>query len=204
MTSKVVPVVVACIFGIFILDQRSVADDSPLKPSLGLAVGPEFSTWRESDQSGATLLRESGPRVTLSLSLDNADRTSSGVIYNILLHGYIGDEHYDGQTQTGVPVTSDTGYIGEATEITGGYRFKDVLPIISVDLTAALGADIWRRRISDTTTDAGQPVSGSEENYRILLRKIGSWIVSCVWQLDPLCAVRRQAPVPYTSRGLID
>ncbi len=173
MTSKAVPVVVACIFGIFIFNQRSVADDSPLKPSLGLALGGEYSTWRESDQSGTTLLRESGPRGTLSLFLDNTDRIPSGIIYNFLLHGYLGDEHYDGQTQTGIPITSNTNYFGGAAEITGGYRFKDLLPSISVDLTAALGTDIWRRRISDTHTDAGIYVSGSEENYRILYARLG-------------------------------
>ncbi len=178
MTSKVLPVAAACVLSIFMLDQQSIANDSGLKPTLGVGVGGEYFTWREADQSGATLLRETGPRGTLYLTWDNIDRGSSGFVYDLLLHGYIGDEKYDGHTQTGIPIKSNTDYLGGAGEISGGYRFKDLLPLnflpsISVDLAAALGMDIWRRRISSTYTDMGTPVSGSEENYRIPYARLG-------------------------------
>lgn len=173
MTKNVVPVAVACVLTVFVLDQRSLADDSPLKPAFAVGIGGEYSTWRETDQSGGTLLRESGPRGTLAVSLDNVNRSVSGLVYNLSAHGYVGNENYDGQTQSGIPITSNTGYIGGVAELAGGYRFMDVFPEYSVDLTAALGVDKWRRKISDTQTDTGTFVSGSEENYRIFYGRLG-------------------------------
>jgi hypothetical protein len=173
MIKNVVPVAVACVFGVLVFDQPSFADDSPLKPVFGVGIGGEYSTWREADQSGGTLLRESGPRGTLSVSLDNLARGVSGFVYNLSAGAYVGNENYDGQTQSGIPITSNTGYLGGMAEVTGGYRFTNVLPAYSVDLTAALGADKWRRKISDTHTDTGTFVSGSEENYRIFYGRLG-------------------------------
>lgn len=198
MTKHVVPVVFACIVSVFISDQPSFADDSPLKPVFGFGVGGEYSTWRETDQSGGTLLRESGPRGTLSASLDNLDRDSSGVVYDIGARFYDGNENYDGQTQTGIPITSNTGYVGGVAELGGGYRFTNVLPTYSVDLAAALGADKWRRKISDTSTSSGTFVSGSEENYRIFYARLGLGIhhVNDGWSHY----VRLGAKRPFSTR----
>jgi len=173
MTSKVVPVAVACIFGVCMFKQQAIAADSQLKPAIGVRAGSEYSTWREADQSGGTLLRESGPRGIFSLSLDNLNRGTAGLVYNLTANGYIGDEHYEGQTQTGIPITSNTGYLGGTAEIAGGYRFEDVMPAFDIDLMAAMGVDKWRRKISDTHTDTGVFVSGSEENYRIFYARLG-------------------------------
>lgn len=154
---------------------QASAEGRPLAPGIGVHMGVEYYTWEEFDGSGSRLLSESGPRGTLSLSIGNANRRTPGFVYRIDGRGYYGDISYDGKTQPApsVKVQSDTRYIGGQAEFTGGYRFVDVLPATSLDVLASGGLSKWQRKIFDTQTAGGTPVSGSTENYRVFYVKAG-------------------------------
>lgn len=173
---------VRLIAGIFVVailllwhSPKALAEGRPLAPGIGVHMGVEYYTWEEFDGSGSRLLSESGPRGTLSLSIGNANRRTPGFVYRIDGRGYYGDISYDGNTQPApsVPVKSDTRYIGGQAELTGGYRFVDVLPATSLDLLASGGLSKWQRKIFDTQTAGGTPVSGSAEDYRVFYVKAG-------------------------------
>jgi hypothetical protein len=172
MTSRIITAVIIGVLGAFLHVQRTAADESPLKPGIGVGVGADYFTWREVDNSG-TRLRESGPRGVLSLSVDNLDRGISGPIYDVTAQGYGGYVYYDGETQSRIPITSHTRYLGGGGEVGAGYRFKDVFNAYSLDLLGAIGVDKWRRAIADTQTGTGAFVRGAEEDYRIVYARMG-------------------------------
>lgn len=173
MTSRVAATAVIMGVALFAHSPGAAAKGGSLAPGIGINLGVEYYAWEEFDQSGTSLLRESGPRGSLSLSIDNVTRPDAGIVYRVYGHGYYGDVNYDGQTQFSVPVTSNTRYIGGGVEADGGYRFANVFDTYSFDVTGAAGVDAWQRRIADAQTATGDFVNGSTEDYRIVYVKLG-------------------------------
>ena len=73
--------------------------------SLDLYLSPKYFLWKEFDASGDRLLKESGPLLGLGLRDDLGFFTGEAEIYG-------GTVRYDGQTQAGDPVETDTNYVG--------------------------------------------------------------------------------------------
>lgn len=179
MTPRSISVIPAGIFLSLLLIPGLCAAGGPLTPSINVSAGVEYYTWEEFDLAGNSLLRETGPRATFSLSADGTDRTSPGPVYEangcFYTTDLFGNVDYSGHTQPpqSTPISSNTHYIGGGVEGTGGYRFKDVFAGFSVDALASLGWDGWEREISDTQTGTGGLVNGSTEDYQVLYTRLG-------------------------------
>ncbi len=176
MSSRLIAVAFAFISLFSFYAPEALAERVHLAPSIGVHIGAEYYSWEEFDQSGSRLLRESGPREMLAFSFGNLNRRTSGLVFRWKGRGYYGDVSYNGQTQPApsVPVRSDTEYWGGQTELTGGYRFKNVFSTYSLDLLASGGVNGWRRTIANARTSTGTFVNGSTEDYRVFYFKAGA------------------------------
>jgi hypothetical protein len=129
----------------------------------------EYFNWKEFS-GGERLLEESGP-------LGGVGAAASIDLYNkaLILKGkadiFGGLINYDGQTQGGTPITTDTDYIGSRLEADAGWRIN--FERASLEPFAGLGYKWWRRHIQDTTTPSGQPVSGYPEIWQTVYVKAG-------------------------------
>ncbi len=136
----------------------------------GLDVGAERFIWQEYDRQGKRLLKESGPRATVAGTVDTLTQPDRNVVYSGQAKVYFGKVYYDGQTQAGVPITSDVYYDGVIAEVLAGYRLSEAP---GINLLLGLGADKWSREIKDTQTANGAPVAGYTERYTIFYSKLG-------------------------------
>jgi hypothetical protein len=130
----------------------------------------ESFTWQEFDDSDARLVKESGPLFGIGLAYshefeDKLTLTQKGEIF-------IGSVDYDGQTQTGEPVTSNVGYFGLTLEGDLGRKFK-VSRSISLEPFGGLGLRWWLRDIKDGTTSTGATAYGYTEGWSTFYGRLG-------------------------------
>jgi len=112
----------------------------------------ESFTWKEYDDRGSQLLKESGliSGIGSSVRSDIADSLvlrAKGELFG-------GTVNYDGQTQTGTPAETDTDYVGLKIEGNLGWKFM-VAEKSSLEPFAGLGYRWWQRDIRDTLYAAG-------------------------------------------------
>lgn len=129
-------------------------------------------TWREFDDSGSQLLRESGLLV------------GAGVIFTLREEGsrrratlkgdvFGGQVDYVGQVNiTHVPVTSDSVYFGFQGQGDMGWGIRtgertELIPF------GGAGVRWWVRSIDDSTDALGNPVSGTEEFWSSYYLRLG-------------------------------
>lgn len=132
--------------------------------------GLEQFVWKEFDTDGSQLLKESGPRYVFTYQYQSERQDQ--MTYDFLADIYLGNVDYDGQTQTGIPVTSISEYVGVRAEALVGYHFLDGASS-TLALIGGLGVDTWSRNLRDTFTSSGTPVSGYKENYFMIYAKLG-------------------------------
>lgn len=140
------------------------------KPQASIQLSAQSFTWKEFDSAGRQLLEERGPRFFVGATFDNSRRQGPGMLYSVNGKIYLGNVDYDGQTQSGIPATTDVNYFGLNIEAQGGYRFGRR---IGADVFGGLGIDNWRRSIADGRTASGTTVFGYDEDYMILYGKAG-------------------------------
>lgn len=140
------------------------------KPEASVQFGLQNFSWSEYDSTGAKLLKENGTRFAIGAALDNFQHVGSGPLYSVNGKIYLGVVDYDGQTQSGLPVTTDVSYFGLNIEAQGGYRFGQR---IGLDIFGGLGADRWQRSIANGTASNGTTASGYDEYYTIVYGKAG-------------------------------
>ena len=130
----------------------------------------ESFTWREFDDSGAQLVRESGPLFGIGLAYSHEFEnklklTPKGEFF-------FGSVDYDGQTQTGEPVTSTVGYFGLTLEGDLGRKFK-VSQSFSLEPFGGLGLRWWLRDIKNGKTSTGATASGYTEGWTTFYGRLG-------------------------------
>lgn len=136
-------------------------------PSVNLGV--EYFLWSE-EISSQRVLRETGPRLTFGIAVDNLMDRNLVSTFAAEIRGYTGDIDYDGRTQSGIPVESDVDYSG----ISGEFMLANRMAHGSnTSAQLALGFDAWSREIKDTTLADGSPVYGYQEDYLIVYAKLG-------------------------------
>lgn len=133
-----------------------------------VTFGSEYFFWREYDGS-SKLLEERGPRFFVGLDAENAQ--ASDWVYGLRGRLYTGRVNYDGQTQAGVPHTTDTDYSGWSAEFDFTRRFISAQPTKADywGLKLALGYDSWLRNIRDRGS-----VYGYEERYDVGYGRLGA------------------------------
>ncbi len=120
-------------------------------------------TWKEFT-NGSELLEESGPIYALGglATLENNSLTFRG-------RGefFAGSITYDGQTQAGTPVETDTDYVGIKLEGDAGWkkRFEDKA---SIEPFAGIGFRVWNRDIQSTDN-----ATGVEEKWTSIYARLG-------------------------------
>lgn len=130
----------------------------------------ESFVWKEFD--GTTqLLKESGPLYGVGFTYhgDIGDE-SSALTLSPRIEIFGGSVDYDGQTQDGVPVSSDTGYFGFKLEFDIGGRFGTGF---AIEPFVGLGIRDWWRDIDDSVDITGRPVSGYTENWDMIYGRLG-------------------------------
>ena len=130
----------------------------------GFWVAPfsEYFVWKEYDDHGKMLLKESGLRGGISLSIEDIEE-----IFNIQLFNYFetvlygGVVNYDGQTWGGTPLKSDVSYLGLRVETgLGIYKSYRIIPYLGI------GTEAW---IRDLTRVPG----GYKELWDLIFYKLG-------------------------------
>ncbi|MBI5179479.1 MAG: hypothetical protein HZA04_09520 [Nitrospinae bacterium] len=149
------------------------AFSAPADAEISLNLGRENFTW--SEYSGGTrLLEENGPRYFFSFGyLQDGDE---GALFGYRGKVYGGEVGYDGQTQSGVPVSTTTGYSGMLNEFELRYRLPGGVfkGSYSLDAVAGFGLDFWRREIKGTYVAAvNEFAAGYVEEYLIGFARLG-------------------------------
>ena len=125
----------------------------------------ENFTWKEFDDSGSQLLEESGPIYGIGFSASSEYANSLTAIFKVEL--FNGSIDYDGQTQAGTPVKTDTDYQGFKLEGDIGNKFIKAEKS-SLEAFAGLGYRWWLRDIK-STSDA----IGYEEEWWSIYARLG-------------------------------
>ena len=107
----------------------------------------ESFTWTENSESGTKLLEETGPLYALGSSA--RWDINKLVTLGIRAEQFVGTVDYDGQTQDGEPVETDTGYLGFLLEGDMGYKFA-VREKGCFELFAGPGYKWWERNLKST------------------------------------------------------
>ncbi|MBI5419683.1 MAG: hypothetical protein HZA60_06320 [Deltaproteobacteria bacterium] len=122
----------------------------------------ESFKWKEFDDGGNRLLKESGPRYGVGYS---GSLIRDRAFFRPRAEYFRGTVDYDGQTQSGTPVQTDTGYWGLKIEGDAG----GIIPLanwISVEPFGGLGYSYWVRDIKST----GQAIGYKEYWDSVYLR----------------------------------
>lgn len=129
----------------------------------------ESFTWKEFS-GNETLLEESGPRYGLGFSGNVGRKESQPHAFHYKVEGYFGYIDYDGQTQEGTPVTTDTRYFGMKTELGLGSKIYIGESGFSFEHIASLGYRWWLRDITDASSGVGL---GYEEFWQSYYGRLG-------------------------------
>lgn len=127
-------------------------------------------TWKEFGDDGARLLRESGPLFGVGFAYGNETDDHFTLMPAIELFG--GTVDYDGQTQTGTPVSTTVGYFGVNSKFDLGRRFRPSQSIF-LEPFAGIGYRTWSRDIHTSTTSTGTPVAGYREGWNVWNARLG-------------------------------
>jgi hypothetical protein len=134
---------------------------------LRVTFGSEYFTWREYD-GASKLLEETGLRHFVGLAAESGPQADWA--YGLRSRLYLGQVAYDGQTQSGVPHTTRTDYLGWTAELDFTHRFlaASAEPYVW-GITVSLGYDSWLRSLHDKGD-----VYGYDERYDVGYGRLGA------------------------------
>jgi hypothetical protein len=200
------------IIGVFLLVMLATSHAESVGPdsqrgewNLLLAPALKDFSYKELDTSGDLLDREDGvaPGVILGLSREWRD-----LFFAVDFSYYGGDVDYDGQTQSGIPITtqtnaqfSDVSFRAERRQRTATGR--------AYGTYVGLGYHEWVRDIESTRTTGGAFVQGLLETYTWWTAELGARISlyqagAGRWQLDARFLYTLDPSVEVDSHGLFD
>lgn len=148
-----------------------------------ISAGTESFNWKEYDSSGIRLLKEDGLRHFVAFDANNTidsywDSDFSGRLYS-------GTVDYDGQTQSGIKVATDTDYDGFQLE--AGFRYYPVSQNrVSLNqgrggIRMAVGVDVWRRKLNDARLSDGSVILGYTEEYTTTYGRLAAYYGGGGW-----------------------
>jgi hypothetical protein len=132
-----------------------------------LSLGIDSYTWREIDDDGARLLRESGPLFALIFNYER--EYPNHVTLRPAAEIFGGSVDYDGQACDRItlicePARSKTDYFGVKLEGDLGGKIRAANGF-SIEPFAGLGLRVWARSLQDGSTASGLPTSGYWEKW---------------------------------------
>ena len=162
--SSLLVVVCVLVFGISDVHAFTLGD-------LDVYALAESFTWREFDDAGGQLLKESGPRFGVGVAFTREFANHLTLKPRIELNS--GSVDYDGQTQSGVPVTTTTNYFGIKLEMDLAGRIRPSQGFV-LEPFAGIGIRAWSRDIKDGTAADGSLAIGYTENWTTFYGRLGS------------------------------
>jgi hypothetical protein len=130
----------------------------------------ESFTWREFNDAGGQLLKESGPRYGVGFAYAHEFPNHLTLKPRIELNG--GSVDYDGQNQVGVPVTTTTNYFGVKFEFDLAGRIRPSQGFV-LEPFAGIGIRSWARDIKDGTAADGSLAIGYTESWSTFYGRLG-------------------------------
>ncbi len=132
----------------------------------------ESFTWREFDDAGGQLLKESGPRFGVGGAYAHEFPNHMTLKPRVELNG--GSVDYDGQTNAIPPeaVSTTTNYFGFKFELDLGGKIRPSQDFV-LEPFGGIGIRSWARDIEDGNTADGSPVSGYTENWTTFYGRLG-------------------------------
>lgn len=153
-----------------------------LATQMELGGGVEFFQWEEFADNGGKILSETGPRYFIELKGTN--RVEKHWWQDFSCRLYSGTVNYDGETMTGIPITTNTDYNGIRAEAGFNYlteRRKSELTDGDWLIRFAVGVDSWRRGLQDTMAGS-TPVSGYSERYIVSYATVAGQYLGSGWR----------------------
>ncbi|HTG02062.1 MAG TPA: hypothetical protein VK654_15885 [Nitrospirota bacterium] len=132
-------------------------------------------TWKEFDDGGRQLLKESGPLYGVGFIY----RALPGQVLTLQpgVEFFGGNVDYDGATQSGVPVKTTVDYFGVKFKFEAGAAIPlsegNRLERASLEPFAGLGVAVWSRKIKDSTAANGTTAYGYEEVWETVHVRVG-------------------------------
>ncbi|MEN8168887.1 MAG: hypothetical protein ABFS08_01520 [Pseudomonadota bacterium] len=166
---------------------------------LRFSYGVESFLWEEFDDNGNLLLDETGFRHVFALRGEN--RFDSQWLGDFDAHVVFGTVAYDGQDQSGNPVSTNTEYSGYGLEVGFNY-FPSEVPTgdaAGAGVRLALGMDVWDRNL----LGAG----GYNEHYMATYGRVaGVYVTPAVWQMEfgAKLPVAASESVDLSAYGFVD
>ncbi len=141
---------------------------APLQQEVDLGGELRWMDYREFDTDGRLLDKETGPLPGLAARWQLA-----GGRWFLAAEGewHPGIVEYDGQTQTGIPVRTDTRTFLFDGRLLGGHAFGNANRF---RLSGGLGYHYWYRDILNSTATDGSPVAGLLEEYQWAYLLVGA------------------------------
>lgn len=139
------------LFSLVISTGSIVSFSTYASAEVDLYLKAESFKWEELD-NGSKLLEESGMIYGVGSLIRSDNRNAFNFKFKGELFG--GSVDYDGQTQEGTPVKTDTDYFGFKLEGDSGYRFM-IAEKSSLEPFVGLGLRWWKRDIQSTDEGIG-------------------------------------------------
>ncbi len=160
----------------------------------------ERFTWREFDDAGGQILKESGPRFGVGVAYAHEYSNHMTMKPRIELNG--GSVDYDGQTQAGVPAASTTNYFGFKFELDLGGRIRPSQSFV-LEPFGGIGFRSWFRDIEDTVAADGSVAAGYTEDWSTFYGRIGIRGEQDLGQMNKLF-LEAGVKLPFYTENYID
>lgn len=151
------------LFAAVMMPAAARAEDSP-----EVYFGFESFTWEEFDDFGQKLLEESGPRIGVGFAMHKV--FEGGFTLKPRVELFWGTVDYDGATQAGEPVLSETDYLGFKAEIDMGGQVGQG---VRFEPFGGIGLRFWDRTINDSITVLGTQAIGYTEEWYMAYFRVG-------------------------------
>ncbi len=157
-------------FVLVVLCSVSIAARAAFAGDADIYVAFDSFVWKEFDDDGSRLLKESGTLEGVGFSYQK--EFSDHMTLNPKVELFGGNVDYYGSTQSGVPVTTTVNYFGVKLEGDLGRKFRMTKPFF-LEPFGGLGLRAWSRDIHDATVQNGSSALGYMEEWITVHARLG-------------------------------
>ncbi len=157
-------------FVLAVLCSVNMTDRAAFAGEADIYVAFDSFVWKEFDDDGSRLLKESGTLAGVGFSYQK--EFSNHMTLNPKVEFFGGNVDYVGSTQSGIPATTTVNYFGAKLEGDVGKKFRMTAPYF-LEPFGGLGFRAWLRDIHDATVQDGSTALGYTEEWITLNARLG-------------------------------